>query len=239
LGKYDALKQLNDERMGKNIPPVGLIEMSGPRWRAEQLARSGRLSGDPVYWSTKLDGGLYPIEEVVKSLDYATLPADGGFWHGMNYALYERGGTLLNPCYNYVAMEAAYSQQGRHWRAHYVFWMVARWVNWTALPTYSNGRFAAEGYVYPSMKPVALIVRHSGKMHLCKYLDPPAPCKDVPELNGTVTVSKVLEDGSWYVKIDAPFQPNKTGLYIFELIAEDLRAQGRKCTVMQYAVENP
>jgi hypothetical protein len=48
---------------------------------------------------------------------------------------------------------------------------------------------------------------------------------------------KVLDDGRWYVKIDTPVQLNKTGLYTFELIAEDLRAPGRRCPLMHYTVE--
>jgi hypothetical protein len=240
MSKYDAVKLLNEERTQKNIPPVGLIELNGPRWRAEQLARSGRADGDPAYWNTKLDGGFYPIEEVIMSLDYSTPPVDGNFWHGMHNALFDRGGPLLNPCYNYVAMDVAYRRQNWYWTAYYVFWMVGRWVNWTSPPTYSNGRFTAEGYAAPEMKPIAVIVRHGGKMQLCKYLDPPAPCKDVPaELGGAITASKDLDSGYWYFKIDAPLRLNETGLYVVELIAEDLRTQGRKCTIMQYAIQNP
>jgi hypothetical protein len=78
-----------------------------------------------------------------------------------------------------------------------------------------------------------------GSIYYCKYLDPLADCKDAAELNGTFIVRKVLDDGRWYVKIDTSVQLNRTGLYTFEIIAENLRAQGRKCPLMHYTVEVP
>jgi len=105
------------------------------------------------------------------------------------------------------------------------------------------------------MKPVALIVRYAphnpprrdeireryslGNIYFCRYFDPPAGCKDALELNGIFVVRKELNSDRWYIKIDTTVQLNKTGLYTFELIAEDLRAQGRKCVILDYTVEIP
>jgi len=235
MDKYDAVKRLNEERTKADTPPVQLIELNGPRWRAEQLSRRGRADGSPLYWHARLDGGLYAVEEVIVSVDHLRPSTEDRFWLGMDYALFEKRGVLLNPCYNYVALESAYYRP--HGLRFYVIWMVGKWVNWTSPPYYSGGRFTAEGYAAPEMKPVAIAVRHMGKMRLCRYLDPPAPCKDVPEFsNATVAVSKDLSNDMWHFKIDAPLRLDETGLYVFELIADDLRA-GRKCVIMQYAVE--
>jgi len=135
----------------------------------------------------------------------------------------------------------------------FIFYLVGKWVDWVSLPLYADGRFTAEGYADPVMKPVAFLVRHApyekhqrlrgtynlGDVRFCRYLDPPADCKDADILNCTFVVRKVLDDGRWYIKIDTSVQLNKTGLYTFELIAEDLRAQGRKCSLMHYTVEVP
>ncbi len=263
LSKLDAVKYLNEVREAKNqpimalirhekAPPVQFTELNVARWRAEYLARTAYISSydregrHPLYWYTRLDGGLYAVEEVVAWLERAS---SDDFKSGIERALIYKSGSLLNPCYNYVAMESSYRSGSKI--KFYVIWMIAKWINWTSPPLYEDGMFTAEGYAHPVMKPVAFVVRYSpfvknaynrlhyslGDVYYCKYLDPPAGCKDAAELNGTVVVSKVLDSGDWYIKIDVSVQLNKTGIYTFELIAQDLRKPDRKCSIMQYAVE--
>jgi hypothetical protein len=169
-------------------------------------------------------------------------------------------GHMLNPCYNYIAMETTYAYESGgivlHRIEYYVFWLIAKWIDWTSPPLYDDGRFTAEGYAAPEMKPIALVIRHAphrgspfvkntyeitaynlGDVISCMYLDPPSSCNNAPKPNGTVVVSKMLNSDNWYIKIDVSIQFDKPGLYTFELLAEDLRAKGRKCPIMQYTVE--
>jgi hypothetical protein len=280
--KLDALNRLNLERIGPDplkprAPPVDLIELNTPKWRVEYLNRSGHISSydgegrHPLYWYTRLDGGFYAVEEVIvwNVREYIPIeqPTDAlektSLREGVDVALGRRKDALMNPCYNYVDMESVVvvkhvsswvHKYKNIWKV-YIFYMVAKWVDWTSLPLYRDGRFTAEGYADPVMKPIAFIVRYApydppylneprahyslGAVRFCKYLDPPADCKDADILNGTFVMRRVLDDGRWYIKIDTSVQLNKTGLYTFELIAEDLRAQGRKCSLMHYTVEIP
>ncbi len=265
--KVGALKWLNKmrTRTERHTPPLDLIELNVAGWRAEYLARHGLFSPydlegrHPLYWYTRLDGGLYAVEEVFIPVEYnGTSPElleKVSLREGIEKAFNKRRDSLLNPCYNYIAMEASSRYLGgphrRGWRI-YVFYMVAKWVDWASPPLYMDGRFTAEGYVESEMRPVAFVVRYTqherypqhesyslGDVYFCKYLDPPARCKDALEPAGTFEVSKVLDSGRWYVKIDATVQLNKTGLYTFELVAEDLRAPGRRCPLMHYTVEIP
>jgi len=268
--KLDALRRLNEARMKAQppAPPVGLVELNVAKWRAEHLAKYAvvgpydKEGRHPVYWYTRLDGGLYGAEEVFIWMQrYGTSPEyleRESLRTGMEHALSHKGGALLNPCYNYVAMESSHRYGGGLHRTgikFYVIWMVAKWVDWTSPPIYRDGRFTAEGYVDPIMKPVAFVVRYAphnpphrdeirehyslGNVYACRYLDPPADCKDAAELDGMLIVKRVLDDGRWYIKIDASVPLNKTGLYTFEVIAEDLRTQGRKCSILHYTVEVP
>jgi hypothetical protein len=95
--------------------------------------------------------------------------------------------SLLDPCNNYVAMATSYFWSGAYGARYYVVYMVAKWVEWVSPPCYEGGRFTAEGYAAPAMKPKFFAVdyagygsnpacRHSydvGDLYLCKYLDPP------------------------------------------------------------------
>ncbi len=223
----------------------------------------------PLYWYTKVDGGFYAVEEVIVWKVYNYLHPDASievlnktsFREGMEIALRRRGGPLLSPCYNYIDMEATVVVEWigmlrpsykNVWQV-YIFYLVGKWVDWASLPSYVDGRFTAEGYADSVMKPVAFVVRYTphvnprhyretyslGNIYYCKYLDPLADCKDAAELNGTFVVRKVLDDGRWYIKIDTSVQLDKPGLYTFEIVAEDLRAQGRRCSLMHYTVEIP
>jgi len=254
--KLDALNYLNEIRAKDKIPPMQLVELNGAKWRAEYIARTGYLSHydiegrHPLYWYTRLDGGLYAVEEVISWSDQRhTYSAADDFRNGIDNALSYKRDSLLNPCYNYVAMESSYIESNKSGMKIYVFWLLAKWVNWTSPPYYENGKFTAEGYVHPTMKPIAFVVRYSpyvrnayynlhydlGDVYFYKYLEPQSNCKDAPEPNGTVV--KALDNGSWYIKIDVSVALNKTGIYTFELIAEDLKEKGTKCSIMQYAVE--
>jgi hypothetical protein len=269
--KLAAIKRLNEARKGTQS--VGLFTLNVPEWRAEQIKRHidayDREGRHPLYWYTRLDGGIYGAEEVlvwtVRKRVLAGTPTEEriSFTEGVEVALGKRKDAMLNPCYNYVDMEAVIVEEHftswpnyrlkNIWKI-YIFYMVAKWVDWIMLPTYMDGRFTAEGYADPAMRPVAFVVRYApyerhplnpratyslGTIYLCKYLDPPAGCKDAFEPEGTFIVRKVLDDGRWYIKIDVAAPLNRTGLYTFEVIAEDLRFQGQRCSIMHYTVEVP
>jgi hypothetical protein len=268
--KLDALKRLNEARKAAQLSPLHLIDLHAPKWRIEQIKRlidaydeKGR---HPVYWYTRLDGGLYGVEQVIVWTVRERVPAEIpteeriSFTEGVEVALSKRRDALLNPCYNYVDMEtvvveerlASWNYKLKNIWKIYVFYLVAKWIDWVSLPTYMDGRFTAEGYADPAMRPVAFVVRYTpyerrhinpratyslGAVYACRYLDPPADCKDAVALNGTFVVQKVLNDDRWYIKIDVLIPLNRTGLYTFELIAEDLRERSRKCSIMHYTVE--
>jgi hypothetical protein len=67
--KLQAVEYLNRIRGEEGIPPVQLIDLSVARYRAEYLARTNLFSHydsegrHPGYWYTRLDGGLYGVEE--------------------------------------------------------------------------------------------------------------------------------------------------------------------------------
>jgi hypothetical protein len=268
--KLGALAYLNEKRAENGAPPLQLIELNVAKWRAEYVVRTGHRSvydlegRHPNYWYTRLDGAMYGgAKEVLAWIRYP----NNTFWRygfkdGIDEALRGYWGHMLNPCYNYIAMETAHTYESDGlilYRVdYYVFWLAAKWINWTSPPLYQDGRFTVEGYAHPVMRPIALVVRYSpyngapfikntyditaynlGDAVFCKYLDPPAPCNNVPEPNGTVTVSRMLDSGNWYVKIDMSVKFDKPGLYTFELLAQDLRDQNRKCPIMQYTIEVP
>jgi hypothetical protein len=268
--KLDAVKYLNEKRAEANAPPLQLIELNVAKWRAEYIAHTGHRSvydlegRHPNYWYTRLDGGFYGgAKEVLAWIRYPNNTSwRYGFRDGVGEALRGYWGHMLNPCYNYIAMETAYTYE-RGWTVlyrveYYVFWLVAKWVDWTSPPLYQEGRFTAEGYAHPVMRPIALVIYYSpyggstirkttydvtaytlGDAVFCKYLDPPSSCNNAPDLNGTVIVSKMLNNDNWHVKIDVSVQFDKPGLYTFELIAQDLRDQSRKCPIMHYTIEVP
>ena len=142
--------------------------------------------------------------------------------------------SLLDPCNNYVAMAASYFWNSTYGARYYVVYMVTKWVGWISPPRYEGGRFTAEGYAAPAMKPEVFAVyyaayeanpasRHSysyGDLYLCKVLDTPfAKCKDAQEPAGVFTVERT-QDGRWRIKIDASVDLDRPGLYIFMIIAK-------------------
>ena len=261
------------------IPPVQLINLSVVKFRAEYLARTNLFSHydaegrHPGYWYTQLDGSLYGVEEnlMMRYVKASQLP--GGIAK-VNYtdaiyslvfddvlSMWGHRDSLLDPCSNYVAMATSYFWNITYGARYYVVYMVAKWVEWVSPPRYEGGRFTAEGYAAPEMKPKFFAVyyaryesdpasRHSynvGDLYLCKYLDPPLPCKGVQAPMGVFVVEKT-RDGRWYIKIDTSVALDKPGLYTFEIIAEDLRgikwspkapwgdARVGKCRIMEYTV---
>jgi hypothetical protein len=267
--KLDAVAYLNEKRAEANAPPLQLIELNVAKWRVEYIIRTGHRSvydldgRHPNYWYTRLDGGMYAAKEVLAWIRYSNNTSwRYGFRDGIKEALSGYWGHMLNPCYNYIAMETAYTYESGVFILYrvdyYVFWLVAKWVDWTSPPLYEGGKFTAEGYAHPVMRPIAFVVYYSpyngapfikntyditaynlGNVIFCKYLDPPSSCNNAPTPNGTVVASKMLNNDNWYVKIDVSVQFDKPGLYTFELIAQDLRDQNRKCAIMQYTVEVP
>jgi uncharacterized protein YkwD len=228
----------------------------------------------PGYWYTQLDGGLYWVEEnlmMVHGIGVGQLPSgivkvnytDAIYNLVFDDALSMWGhrDSLLDPCNNYVAMATSYFWSGTYGARYYVVYMVAKWVEWISPPRYEGERFTAEGYAAPEMKPEVFAVyyaryesnpasRHSydvGDLYLCKYLDPPLPCKGVQAPTGVFTVEKT-QDGRWRIKIDASVALDRPGLYTFMIIAEDLRgikwkpmspwgdARVGKCRIMEYTV---
>ncbi len=279
--KLQAVEYLNRIRGEEGIPPVQLIDLNVAKYRAEYLARTNLFSHydvegrHPGYWYTRLDGGLYGVEEnlmMVRGIGVGRLP---GRIAKVNYtdavyglvfddvlSMWGHRDSLLDPCNNYVAMATSYFWNSTYVARYYVVYMVAKWVEWVSPPRYEGGRFTAEGYAAPAMKPKIFAVyyasyesnpasRHSysyGDLYLCKVLDTPfARCKDAQEPAGVFTVERT-RDGRWRIKIDASAALDRPGLYTFMIIAEDLRgikwkpmspwgyARVGKCRIMLYTV---
>jgi hypothetical protein len=281
VSKLQAVEYLNRIRGEEGIPPVQLINLSVVKFRAEYLARTDLFSHydaegrHPVYWYTRLDGGFYGVEEnlmMVRGIGVGRLPsrivkvnytdAVYGLVFDDVLSMWGHRDSLLDPCHNYVAMATSYFWNSTYGARYYVVYMVAKWVEWVSPPRYEGGRFTAEGYAAPAMKPKFFAVyyaayeanpasRHSysyGDLYLCKVLDTPfARCKDAQEPAGVFTLEKT-QDGRWRIKIDASVDLDKPGLYTFMIIAEDLRgikwkpmspwgyARVGKCRIMLYTV---
>jgi len=271
--KLQAVEYLNRIRGEEGIPPVQLINLSVVKFRSEYLARTNLFSHydaegrHPVYWYTQLDGGVYGVEENLMMIAYGKIAkvnhTDAIHVLVFNDALSMWGhrDSLLDPCSNYVAMATSYFWNRTYGARYYVVYMVAKWMEWVSPPRYEGGRFTAEGYAAPEMKPEVFAVyyakyesnpasRHSyeyGDLYLCKYLDPPLPCKGVQAPAGVFAVKKT-RDGRWYIKIDTSVDLDKPGLYTFMIIAKDLRgikwkpmspwgyARVGKCRIMLYTV---
>jgi len=279
--KLQAVEYLNRIRGEEGIPPVQLIDLSVARFKAEYLARTNLFSHydsegrHPGYWYTRLDGGLYGVEENlfvvytvgsgrpsarIAKINYSDAIYNLVFDDALS--MWGHRDSLLDPCHNYVAMATSYLWNSTYVARYYVVYMVAKWVEWVSPPRYEGGRFTAEGYAAPEMKPEVFAVyyakyesnpagRHSydvGDLYLCKVLDTPfAKCKDAQEPAGVFTVEKT-QDGRWRIKIDASVALDRPGLYTFMIIAEDLRglkwsplspwghARVGKCRIMEYTV---
>jgi len=281
VSKLQAVEYLNRIRGEEGIPPVQLIDLNVAKYRAEYLARINLFSHydaegrHPGYWYTQLDGGLYGVEEnlmMILVIGGGRLPmhiakvnytdAVYGLVFNDVISLWGHRDSLLDPCSNYVAMGTSYFWNSTYGARYYVVYMVAKWVEWVSPPRYEGGRFTAEGYAAPEMKPKYFAVyyaryesdpasRHSydvGDLYLCKVLDNPfSHCENAQEPAGVFTVEK-MRDGRWHIKIDMPVALKKPGLYTFEIIAEDLRglkwkpmspwgdARVGKCRIMEYTV---
>jgi len=280
VSKLQAVKYLNRIRGEQGIPPVQLIDVNVAEARAKYLSRTNLFSHydaegrHPVYWYTQLDGGLYGVEEnlMMRYVKAYWLPmsiAEANYTDAIHNLVFNdlfsgwgHRDSLLDPCHNYVAMGTSYFWNGTYGARYYVVYMVAKWVEWVSPPCYKGGRFTAEGYAAPAMKPKIFAVyyasyesnpasRHSysyGDLYLCKVLDTPfAKCKDAQEPAGVFTVEKT-QDGRWRIKIDTSVDLDKPGLYTFMIIAEDLRglkwsplslwghARVGKCRIMLYTV---
>jgi hypothetical protein len=254
--KLQAVEYLNRIRGEEGIPPVQLIDLNVAKYRAEYLAHTNLYSHydaegrHPGYWYTQLDGGLYGVEENLMMIHMIVGRRPTMHIAKVNYtyairnlvfndvlSMWGHRDSLLDPCHNYVAMATSYFWNVTYAARYYVVYMVAKWVEWISPPRYEGGRFTAEGYAAPEMKPKFFAVyyaayeanpasRHSydvGDLYLCKVLDTPfARCKDAQEPAGVFTVEKA-RDGRWYIKIDTSVALERPGLYTFMIIAEDLR----------------
>jgi uncharacterized protein YkwD len=281
VSKLQAVEYFDHIRNKEGIPPVQLINLNVAKYRAEYLASTNLFSHydaegrHPGYWYTQLDDGLYGIEENLMIKYVVGTGALPRSITNVNYtdAVYNlvfddassnwgHRDSLLDPCNNYVAMATSYFKNSTYGARYYVIYMVAKWVDWVSPPRYEGGRFTAEGYATPEMKPKYFAVyyakyesnpasRHSydiGDLYLCKVLDNPfSHCENAQEPAGVFTVEK-MRDGRWHIKIDMPVALKKPGLYTFEIIAEDLRgikwspkapwgdARVGKCVIMEYTV---
>ena len=279
--KLQAVEYLNRIKGEEGIPPVQLIDLNVAKYKAEYLARINLFSHydaegrHPGYWYTQLDGELYGVEENLMMIHMIVGRRPTMHIAKVNYtyamhnlvfndvlSLWGHRDSLLDPCSNYVAMATSYFQNSTYGARYYVVYMVAKWMEWVSPPRYEGGRFTAEGYAAPEMKPKFFAVyyaayeanpasRHSynvGDLYLCKVLDTPfARCKDAQVPAGVFTVEKT-QDGRWRIKIDTPVDLDRPGLYTFMMIAEDLRgikwkpmspwghARVGKCRIMQYTV---
>lgn len=151
-----ALDELNEIRQSYGIPPVELINLSVATWKAEYMAEHDFLSHydvegrHPVYYYTRLDGGLYAIEEnVYVCYNCGLITASEGermirvFIHEDAESSWEHRDSLLDPCNNYVAIGVARNGDN----IYATVYMIANRVEWIEPPTYGNGVFYAKGVV--------------------------------------------------------------------------------------------
>lgn len=149
-----ALAELNKIRVSYGIPPVQLTNLTTAQFRALYMARHDLLSHydtkgrHPIYYYTKLDGGLYGAEENIYECS-GPCQIDANLGKQMidlmifNDSASEWGhrDSLLDPCNNYVAIGVA--QNGSDVFA--TVYMIAEWIRWITPPTYVNGTFYAKG----------------------------------------------------------------------------------------------
>jgi hypothetical protein len=106
---------------------VQLIDLNVARYGAEYLARTNLFSHydaegrHPGYWYTRLDGGLYGVEEnliMVRGIGVGQFPmritkvnytdAIYGLVFNDVLSMWGHRDSLLDPCHNYVAMATFY-----------------------------------------------------------------------------------------------------------------------------------
>jgi len=106
---------------------VQLIDLNVAKYRAEYLARTNLFSHydaegrHPGYWYTRLDGGLYRVEEnlmMVRGIGVGRLPmritkvnytnAIYGLVFNDVLSMWGHRDSLLDTCHNYVAMATFY-----------------------------------------------------------------------------------------------------------------------------------
>jgi hypothetical protein len=150
-----AVEYLNRIRSEEGIPPVRLVNLSVARFRAEYLARTNLFSHydaegrHPIYWYTRLDGGLYKVEENLMMMRWyviggSQLPSGIA---KVNYtdaiynlvfkdavSMWGHRDSLLDPCHNYVTMATSYFWNGTYGARYYVVYMIAKLVEWVSPP---------------------------------------------------------------------------------------------------------
>jgi hypothetical protein len=145
LSRYEVpirvIEEINNARTSMGLPPVKLLNLSTPQFRAAYMLQHGIFSHydlegrHPGYWYTQLDGGLYgfdediamsicptgcnPLKEAVENtrlMIYNNSAA--GFAHR---------DSLLDPCNNYAAVAAAWDG-GRFYLAVYMLSIHGVWM---------------------------------------------------------------------------------------------------------------
>ncbi|MCU7788338.1 CAP domain-containing protein [Pyrobaculum sp. 3827-6] len=152
-----AVEALNRERASVGIPPAApLYTLKVPGFRAGYMAEKNYLSHydregrHPVYYYTRLDGGLYAVEEnIYACYGCRSLNAEEGerMIRSMIYddadSQWGHRDSLLDPCNNYVAVAVA--RNGSN--VYAVVYMISWWASWIEGPVYADGVFRVKGYV--------------------------------------------------------------------------------------------
>lgn len=149
-----ALEELNKIRISQGLPPVQLINLTTAQFRVGYIAARGVLSHydvegrHPVYYYTRLDGGIYGAEENIYQCSGACIVDRELGRRIVEVSVFEDADSnwghrdsLLDPCNNYAAV--AVVRNGSNIFA--AVYMLAVWIQWITPPRYADGVFYAEG----------------------------------------------------------------------------------------------
>jgi len=251
-----VIDRINEYRGREGIPPVEPMESRASRFRAEYMYEHDVFSHydlegrHPVYYWTKLDGGLYWFEE---NLGY-TMCVGGFCIDPMKQALdhvyamvyqdddssWGHRDSLLDPCNNYASVAVAYDDR----RFYLVIHMISRWIAWIEPPSYNGVVFRAKGVVVNfNLKPESsrgytfyqvIIYRDSPRAENVRKRaydlgDPYAGVLPVGYPGYYVEVKTIRarkmyareEGGVWLFEVEFEFSPEEPGLYTIVMLARN------------------
>ncbi len=150
-----AVEAINNERAALGIPPATPTVLKAAEFKARYLAHNNHLSHydkegrHPIYYYTKLDGGLYAVEENGFACFGCSVSAKWGremvreMVHNDALSLWGHRDSILDPCHNRVAVAVARNGSS----VYAVVYMVGEWAQWVEGPLYRDGVFHVKGYV--------------------------------------------------------------------------------------------
>lgn len=153
-----VVDMINEYRKNENIPPVELISLEAPQYRAtymyqfDYLSHYSREGIHPVYYYTVMDGGIYAIEENA-GMSYCTIcdpqKAVAQVVYNMLYndAASDWGhrDSLVDPCNNRISIGVAWDEK----KLYIAIFMVSEWAQWEISPKYdpNTGVFKTKGVI--------------------------------------------------------------------------------------------